>query len=164
MPWEKKTFRNFSSQRGQFASFDAFVWLLVMIGTFLLMLQWSGQWMQEQQNSFESNELERNALMVMDSLIKNRDTKNPQYGSAMLDTGKKRVKSNQLEKQLLEKIPEAQEKESAPVFFQKIELLFENGKRETVFELPKKGKCLSVERFGIVENQKVRIQGTVCHE
>jgi hypothetical protein len=135
-----------------------------MLGIFLLVMQWTGDWMQNRRDDFESGELERNCLMMMDSLVKNRDTEKPQYGAAALDGGKKRVESNRLEKQLLEKIPESQENENSPVFFQQIELQFLDGARETVFELPKKGTCLSAERLVVIENRKAVVRGAVCRE
>lgn len=140
------------------------VWFLVILAIFALVLQWLGFWMQETKNGFESQELQRNALMMMDSLVKNRDTEKPQFGAAVFDAEKKRVRSNALERQLLQAIPSAQEKENLPVFFKKIELRFADGKKETIFEIADGTNCLSVERFVVVGTKKALVQGTICHE
>lgn len=120
--------------------------------------------MDETKNNFEYQELQRNGLMMMDSLAKNRDAKKPQYGSAVFDEEKRRVQSNELDKQLLQAIPAAQLDENAGVFFQAIELRFADGTRETVFETEKKGNCLAVERFVLIEGKKVVVAGVVCRE
>lgn len=120
--------------------------------------------MQETKNNFEYQELQRNAIMMMDSLVKNRDTEKPQYGSAVFDAEKRRVQSNQLDKQLLQAIPAAQLDENAGVFFQAIELRFADGTRETIFETAKNGNCLAVERLVIIEEKKTVVRGVVCRE
>lgn len=129
-----------------------------------MVLQWSAFFAAQNQSNFEFQETERNAIMMMDSLIKNQDTQNPQYGSARLNTEKKRVQPNNIEKSLLERIVLAQETEQQPVFFQKIELIFEDSQKQIVFETEKKEQCLSVERFVVIENRKAIIRGVVCRE
>lgn len=140
------------------------VWFLVVLFGFLLVLQWSGFWVQETKSNFESLELERNGIMLMDSLVKNHDAEKPQYGAAVLDNQKKRVRSNVLERRLLQAIPAAQEKEKVPIFFQKLELVFQEGTSQKIFETEKRGKCLSLERLVVIENKKAVLRGMVCRE
>ena len=118
--------------------------------------------MVQNQNDFAFQELERNTIMMMDSLLKNRDTQHPQYGAALLAGTKKRVQSNHIDRALLEAIPFAQSIENQPVFFQKIEIVFANDS-ETIFETEKQGNCLSLERFVLFENQKALLRGVVCN-
>jgi len=130
----------------------------------LLVLQWNSFWMRETKTNFESQELQRNAIMMMDSLVKNRDAEKPQYGTALFDAEKRRVQSNQLDRQLLQAIPAAQQDENAAVFFQAIELRLADGTRETIFETQKNGDCLALERFVLMEEKKTVVRGVVCRE
>ncbi|MBU0636071.1 hypothetical protein KKE06_03525 [Candidatus Micrarchaeota archaeon] len=136
-------------------------WFVIVLFGLLIVLEWNAFFVFQHQNDFEFQELERNSSMMIDSLLKNRDTVNPQYGAAQLSPRKHRVQSNQLDRSLLEKIPFTQAIDNQPVFFQKIELVFSTHS-ETIFETEARGNCLSLERLGIIENQKTIVRGVIC--
>ncbi|MFH0955393.1 MAG: hypothetical protein V1777_04790 [Candidatus Micrarchaeota archaeon] len=131
---------------------------------FFLILSFFHSQVEQSIRRFDSQELQANAVFLADSLLKNRDETNPQYGSAVFSASLHRSKTNEIDLELLRQIPAAQESENSPVFFKKIELKNADGSTETIFDNSRGQNCLWIERFVLVNRQKTVLRGLVCHE
>lgn len=148
------------NKNGQWTSIELTSWILVVLAILLTSLFWIGFQTNEAKNRLTFLELEKNAVMVADSLVKNHSPSEPFLGVARKDTEKKRVQSNQLDSQLLSSFSNSND---SVVFVQKLELIFENS-RQTIFEENHGTNCLSVERLVQVQNQKILVHVTICHD
>jgi hypothetical protein len=103
--------------------------------------------------------LEKNAAMLADSLVKNRDLQFPIYGAAKFDGIRKRVLSNEIDEGLL---ATANGTEEMPFAVKEISvaqkkggmLRFEGGEAE--------GECIAVERLVVLNGEKSLLKVVVC--
>lgn len=142
---------------------DLVLAFLCFLLTLFLVLSFFHGTVEQTVQRFDSLELERNAIFLADSLIKSRDETNPQYGSAVFSSELHRVKANEIDLALLAQISATQQAENSRVYFQTIELKFENGS-QMIFDNSSNGDCLSVERFVLANKQKAVLRMVICHD
>ena len=102
-------------------------------------------------------ELEKNALFISDSIIKN-DNEERLFGTAEFDETKHRVKSNELS---LQRLREIKQFESSEFFIQKIALKNQI-LTERILLVPPTGNCIAIERMVLIEGQKNILEVGVC--
>jgi hypothetical protein len=107
--------------------------------------------------------MQKNAFLLADSLVKNRNEAIPLLGSASFDEKKHRVLSNVLDKALLEKI-DASALGTDKYFAKSLSLRYNGSGEEKLFETGRQSSCLAVERFVFVENKKAVLRLVFCSE
>lgn len=119
-------------------------------------------------NSVEANakqlrdfELEKNAVMLLDAMVKNRNAENPSLGAAVFDGEKHRAMENNID---LDYLKQANPAIAKNVFLKSLELVFKDGARKTIIESPFGKNCLGVSRLVLVGGKKALLEGVVCVE
>jgi hypothetical protein len=84
-------------------SFDLAIAFIAMLLMLSLMLAHFGFGKEQALETFGEISLQRKAVFLIDSMVKNRDEKQPLLGSAVFDGKKRRVLQNGLDLELLEK-------------------------------------------------------------
>lgn len=148
--------------KGQVAGLDAAIAFLGLLCGLFLLLSFVFSQTNSSLDWFKRFELERSAVFLTDSLIKNNDPNFSQYGSAALDFSKKRVLSNELDAGLLSQVPFGQSQEPTGVFFNKVLVRFFGGETQTVLDGGPKPDCAGVRRVVRVSGQKAVLETEVC--
>jgi len=127
----------------------------------LVSIQFLSSSIEAQLKQLKDFELEKNAVMLIDTMVKNRNEENPALGAAVFNGEKLRVEENNIDLELLKRLNPIV---SQSVFVKKIELLFKDGARKTIIENSLGENCLGVERFVLVEEKKALLRCVVCVE
>jgi hypothetical protein len=106
-------------------------------------------------------EREKNAIMLLDALVKNSSQENPALGAAKFDATKHRVIENNID---VEKIKQANPIISEKISIRKISLRYEDGSQEKILENSLGTNCLGIERLVLANNKKALLKGVVCIE
>ncbi|MEW6294802.1 MAG: hypothetical protein AB1467_00720 [Candidatus Diapherotrites archaeon] len=151
------------SRKGFLFSLDlSFAFLLVLLMVFVMVYSLEGE-ADYFREKLKEKELNSKAIALMDSLVKNADENNSLLGSALYDSGLKRVQSNVMDYGLLKKI----RKNEKLNFVNGIYLEF-GGKKEKIFSEESSGNCIALSRFvlvqGILGEKKAKIIGVFCSE
>ena len=117
-------------------------------------------------------EIEMKSIQLMDAIIKNqKDERN--IGIAKYDVEKKRVKSNEIEKESIELNLEYLIQKGLT----KMEIEYKNGTKELIYQkenettnketenlekIETQNKCVGIERLTLIANQKAKIIGVFC--
>ena len=110
--------------------------------------------------SIKKFQLEKNALFVADSLVKN-DSESVLRGSAKLDEKKKRVKSNELD---ISKLDNAKVLVSEEFFVKRLSLKTKSGKHKAVvLEERESENCFGVERI-VFGEELALVEVLVCEK
>ncbi len=119
-------------------------------------------------NSIEANaeqlrgfELEKNTIMLLDIMVKNRNEQNPALGAAVFNAEKHRVEENKIDTALLK---QANPLVAKNVLLKKISLQFKDGEKKTILETASGKNCLAITRMVLVEGKKALLEGVVCIE
>lgn len=119
-------------------------------------------------NSTETNakqlrdfELEKNTIMLLDAIVKNRNTEKPALGAAVFNTEKHRVEENKIDVALLK---QANPLVAKNVLLKKVSLYFKDGEKKTIIETSGGENCLAASRMVLVEGKKALLEGVVCAE
>ncbi|MCX6798667.1 MAG: hypothetical protein NTW59_01050 [Candidatus Diapherotrites archaeon] len=156
-----------NKRRGARKGFIFSLDLAIALITVLLMLNLALLHFNEEKESLlagaKKSELQKNALLLADSLVKNNNAENPLLGAAFFDNEKHRVLSNVVQKELLR---EAQADSFGGWHAQALSLKTKNGAEETFFAEEKQaGKdCVAVERFVIAGTEKALLRVAACEE
>ena len=104
-------------------------------------------------------ELEKNAIMAADSLVKNRNPEEPLYGAAVFDSMKRRTGNNRIDPKLLAGIGEIKD---APFVIKELSAISEKGTQRYFVQNQGHGNCLAVERLVIMEDEKTLLRMVLC--
>lgn len=112
--------------------------------------------------NIENFSLQKNALFLLDSMLKNRNAENALIGAALFDAEKHRVKSNEID---YEKLKSAAQIESDEFFVHDILLEWYNGMEERIFsDSGEAVNCIGVERVALVEGKKALVRLVLCEK
>lgn len=154
----KEKTKNLSKEKGAIFSIDTLIGFTLTLLILLSFVQLTTNVFMQQKQNIKQFYLEEKTIMIADSLIKNRNEKNPLLGACIIDNDKKRVKSNEIEEELLLQAKKFELKE----FFVK-ELTWEKNKTTKIILLNNKNSnnCILVKRFALINNEKaiITIQG-----
>jgi len=104
-------------------------------------------------------ELQRNAILILDAMTKNRNTQNPALGAACLDEEKKRVMQNEIDPKLIEK--------AKPIETDSVEttrLTIKAGEEKTIFQKQGRGNCITLNRAITINGKTGTIELTTCEK
>lgn len=149
---------------------DVSVALIILLGLIYIILFSSFSVLLAEASALESVKKEKNALLWVDSLVKN-SSEQGFGGAAFMDLGKKRVKSNLLSYSKLKSLAgkDFKELEKAGVKTKDFYITYSGGRKETLYkdsspESPT--NCLVIERFvlidGLLYTQKALLGLVVC--
>jgi hypothetical protein len=148
-------------EKGQIFGIDAMLSFTIMLFCVLIFAINLSNHSQNALNNLLDFELEEKAILITDSLIKNRDENNPLLGACIVDYDKKRVLENIIDKDLLRKAKTA----SFEGIFAKQIKINQNGTEESII-LDKRNttQCISVKRFVLIDAQKAVLEAMICRE
>ena len=112
-----------------------------------------------EKENLDNFELEEKTLLISDSLVKNYDENNTLLGGCVLDNDKKRVLTNQLNSENLQK---AKKEELGEYTVQKISLNFGSKTEEIELDNNDYTNCLASKRFVLVDGKKTILEVKVC--
>lgn len=130
--------------RGSVFSFDLMIAFLIVLFMVYLMFFVLGGEVREG----EREELKRNGMMLIDSLVKNSDEENPLIGSCYFNPELRRVEENVLDYGLLKKI----NSNKGYGFVKEVFIETKKGK-EVLFKEKKEGDCIVLKRFVLIRNE-----------
>jgi len=139
-------------------SFDALISSIILLIFISLIIYEFAYSAERVQNMLEKNEKTAFAITLSDSLIKNRNSEEPEKGCAEYNSKTRRVQSNAIDKNLLEKIK--------PTKFGKYELsaIYTKTKNNKKYFFNSNGKnCITIERLVSI-NKKNSVLGVVVCE
>lgn len=143
-------------QKGLLFSFDllfaSILWFLMIF----LILYSLNQSIESSALEIKKIEFQKNALMQMDSMMKNFDENNALNGIAFENFAKKRIETAKIEPEKLLQVKEKSIKE--------IKLITKNNSKTLIENNPKSKECLSLQRMGISNNEKTIVRIVVCNE
>ncbi|MBU1120440.1 MAG: hypothetical protein ABIE23_00865 [archaeon] len=130
--------------RGSVFSFDLMIaFLIVLFMVYLMFFV-----LQEEVKEGGREQLRKNGMMLIDSLVKNSDEENPLIGSCYFNPELKRVEENVLDYGLLKKINSNKGYE----FVKEAFIETKEGK-EGLFKEKKEGDCIVLKRFVLIRNE-----------
>jgi len=106
-------------------------------------------------------ELEKNTIMLLDAMAKNRNEENPALGAAVYNAEKRRVEENNIDIALLK---QANPLVSGGIILKKISLHYKNGETKTILETTGGENCLAAGRVVLAGGKKALLEGVVCIE
>ncbi len=137
----------------------SFAALAILLMLFMLM-SYYGTRIGNEANAVKGFSMQKTALFIADSLVKNR-SENSLLGSAVFDTEGKRVKSGDLD---LAALRLARPIESKDFVVSKLSVAI-NGVEEIIFAQEINGvNCISVERIVMAEGHKAVVAVKVCEK
>lgn len=138
---------------------DLMISFIALIGIMFLIASISANFSKEKTFELKKTILEKNAIFLADSIVKNFDKNNAFYGNALLNLEKHRIKSNELN----ENFENFSMPENSGFFVKKISIKFLNGLEKTLIEEQKNsGNCIAIERFVLIDGQKANFLVMVC--
>jgi len=146
--------------KGFVFSLDAGIAFTIAIGVLFLALFAMEQSTKESIISEKNFELWKNTVFLADAIVKNNSPEQSVLGSAVFDSEKQRVKSNEIDLQLLEKASEIENKEFE---LKKISLVFRDANRVFFERHTDKKNCLAVERIVLVQGKIARLVLEGCN-
>jgi len=158
----EKSAWNARGRKGFIFSLDlaiALVTVLLMLNLALLHFSALGQSLVAGEKKFE---LQKNALLLADSLVKNSDSGQPLLGAAVFDAERHRALGNTVRKEFLRAAKPA----SLGNFRVKaLSLREKSGKEETFFSEENQGEnCVAAERFVVADGEKALLRVVACEE
>lgn len=127
----------------------------------LLLLQRLNNAVSENTRQLEQFELEKNAVMLLDTMVKNHNEENPALGAAFYNEEKHRVEENKID---IDYLKQANPIVTKSIFVNSIELQFFDGTSEAVIYSGIGTNCLGIERPVIAREKKALLKGVVCVE
>lgn len=149
-----------TGENGFLFSLDVVVAFLAMLLMLSLMLQHLEMAKEQQLGWTQRFALQRNAVMLIDSMVKNRDEKQPLLGSALYDEKKHRVLSNQLD---LHMFPKAGQLPSELFFVSRLSLKAGSQEKTVLFQTGRKN-CVSLDRIVLVSGKIGKVEAVVCEK
>ena len=134
----------------------AFLAILLMV---FIMMSTINERTENQVGELNKIELQRKAIFLIDSIVKNRNEENPLLGSAIFDKQKKRVLQNRLDVELLKNVKPIQSEE-----FYISKLSFTTNKEEIIFQSKPKGNCISIDRTVTIVNKIGKLEVIACEK
>ncbi len=151
---------NTTGKKGFVFSLDlviAFLAMLLMLSLMLLHLQTTKE---QEIAAIEKLSLQEKGIFLIDSMVKNRNEKNPLLGSALFDEEKHRVLQNQIDLSMLLKGGQMQGSE----FFVSSISFRAAGRQETRI-LAQPGKnCIALDRLVLMEGKTGKVEVTICEK
>lgn len=151
---------------------DAIIGMIIMIIFLGASIGELNNYVKEIEIQTNKEEIEMESIQLMDAIIKNqKDERN--IGIAKYDVEKKRVKSNEIEKESIELNLEYLIQKGLT----KMEIEYKNGTKELIYQkenettnketenlekIETQNKCVGIERLTLIENQKAKIIGVFC--
>lgn len=150
---------------------DAIIGMIIMIIFLGASIGELNNYVNEIETQTKKEEMEMESIQLMDAIIKNqKDERN--IGIAKYDAEKKRVKSNEIEKESIKLNLEYLIKKGLT----KMEIEYKSGKKELIYQkeneineeskdlekIKIQNKCIGIERLALIENQKAKIIGVFC--
>lgn len=150
---------------------DAIIGMIIMIIFLGASIGELNNYVKEIETQTKKEEMEMESIQLMDAIIKNqKDERN--IGIAKYDAEKKRVKSNEIEKESIKLNLEYLIKKGLT----KMEIEYKSGKKELIYQkeneineeskdlekIKIQNKCIGIERLALIENQKAKIIGVFC--
>ena len=133
----------------------AFLAMLLMLS--LMLMHWEAA-KERETSALERLALQRQAIFLIDSMVKNSNEERPLLGSALFDEEKRRVLSNELDLALLAKSGQLHESE----FFASSVSVSSGGVEKRV-ELAQPGKnCIGLDRLVLIEGNLGKLGVVVC--
>lgn len=152
------------AKNGFVFSFDLlFAFILVCFIAFLLLANASAL-LNERKIGNKQLFLEEKGILIIDSMVKNRNFEEPLLGSAVFDEEKHRVLSNVLDEKMLERL-KAKEIAGVKVVKAWLKEKSESGVKERILFENFNGmekECRSFERFVIVNGESKMIGAVFC--
>ncbi|MDP2973802.1 MAG: hypothetical protein Q8N60_02010 [Candidatus Diapherotrites archaeon] len=148
-------------ERGFIFSIDLTVSFIAMLLMVLLILMHASVLKDQQVESINKFDLQRNAIFLADSLVKNNDAAQPLLGSALFDAEKHRVLSNQLDEALL---LNATRFEKDGFFVNRLSFKDEFGIEQAFFDGLQGSNCLALDRVVLLNGVKGLLAVTVCEK
>ena len=150
-----------TDSRGFLFSMDTAIACIIALGMLLIIISAGAQSINAEIKSEKEFALWKNIVFVSDSIVKNNIPGQSMFGSAVFDSEKHRVKSNEIDPALLGDVSGF----SNPEFkLKKIKLVFEEHE-ETFFETQVSSKnCLVIERLVLVQGKKALLALEGCSE
>lgn len=153
---------NITGEKGFVFSIDAAAAFVLALCIISLALNATAESIKEKAESEKQFELWKNLVFIADSVVKNNDSENSLLGSAVFDSEKHRVKSNELDVFLLKKASEIENKE---LELKQVKIVFENSEEKVFFRKnPEKHNCLAVERIVLIQGAIAKISVEGCNE
>ncbi len=156
-PCEKKKI----FEKGFIFSIDLTVSFIAMLLMVLLILMHASVLKEQQVESINRFDLQRNAIFLADSLVKNNDALQPLLGSALFDPEKHRVLSNNLDSVLLSR---AAQFEKENFFVNRLSFKDEFGIEQVIFEGTAGKNCLALDRLVLLNGRKGLLAVSVCEK
>lgn len=147
--------------RGFIFSIDLAVSFIAMLLMALLILMHASVLKEQQVESINKFDLQRNAIFLADSLVKNNDAAQPLLGSALFDPEKHRVLSNSLDSVLLSR---AAQFEKENFFVNRLSFKDEFGVEQVIFEGTAGKNCLALDRLVLLNGRKGLLAVSVCEK
>lgn len=151
---------------------DAIIGMIIMIIFLGASIGELNNYVKEIETQTKKEEIEMESIQLMDAIIKNqKDERN--IGIAKYDVEKKRVKSNEIEKESIELNLEYLIQKGLT----KMEIEYKNGTKELIYQkenettnketenlekIETQNKCVGIERLTLIANQKAKIIGVFC--
>ncbi|MFH1586419.1 MAG: hypothetical protein ABID38_01020 [Candidatus Diapherotrites archaeon] len=151
-------------ERGLIFSLDLAVAVMVMFAIAFLILLHSASLIENNASLQNRLSLERKAIYLADSLVKNRSPENPLLGSASYNPLLKRVETNKIDYSLLKSISDKNFGLNG-ISISLLEIEYKNREKEKIIENPLSGECISVERFVLMQKilpEKALLRLVVC--
>jgi len=147
-----------TGEQGFVFSLDLVVAVIAMLLMLSLMVNRLDMAKDTQIEGLTKVSLERKALFLLDTIVKNNYPERPLLGSARFDQEKHRAMANDLD---LEMLQMAKNPDAEKFFVSRLSVRTRTGKREI---LPEKGgkNCVSLDRIALVQEEIGKLEVTVC--
>lgn len=147
-------------EKGHVFSTDLMVSFIALVGIMFLIASISANFSKEKTIELKKTVLEKNAIFLADSIVKNFDKNNAFYGNAFSDPEKRRIKPNELN----ENFENFFVPENSEFFVKKISIKsMKSGLEKTFFEEGKdSANCIAIERFVLIAGQKANFLVMSC--
>ncbi len=152
---------NTIDNRGFIFSIDLAVSFIAMLLMVLLILMHASVLKEQQVELINKFDLQRNAIFLVDSLVKNNDAGQPLLGSALFDAEKHRVLSNNLDSFLL---GSAAQFEKDGFFVSRVSFKDEFGIEQVFFKGTAGSNCLALDRVVLLNGAKGLLAVNVCEK
>ena len=152
---------NIIDKRGFIFSIDLAVSFIAMLLMVLLILMHASVLKEQQVESINKFDLQRNAIFLADSMVKNNDALQPLLGSALFDAEKHRVLSNNLDGILLSR---AEQFEKEGFFVSRVSFKDEFGIEQGFFDGPAGKNCIALDRLVLLDGRKGLLAVSVCEK
>ena len=147
-------------RRGFLFSFDLVIAFIAVLAMFYLILLNYSAFAEGAAQAGRDYALQKNALFLLDGIVKNSSAGNPMLGAAKFDAEKRRALSNELD---LVKAGNFRQIENTEFRVREISLHFKDGAVETLFEENAGGgDCVSLDRFVLAGGRKALLRAVVC--